>query len=236
MMSFDFLPSGWNLHHNALNHLESNFICSGSIPTESTFSTSFMHIPQLAVASTSTFVDDDTWTWVDPATSVDCVFPNTQVPLALDWDSNQANETPFGCISTTPSSTSQGDFVCTPGATYSLENPAAPSTEAKGGSTNRPKSGTWKCNVCKRSFTKKNDLTRHVTSLHETNGPKYRCICGKYEKSRKDNYKRHVNSCKQGALYLYYRCKCEEEHADKATHLNHVKVCTFGQGVPGRPV
>ncbi|KAI2463923.1 hypothetical protein F4781DRAFT_440067 [Annulohypoxylon bovei var. microspora] len=89
------------------------------------------------------------------------------------------------------------------------------------------------CEICNKSFTKKNDLTRHRKSVHESNDPKNRCACG-YEQIRKDNYKRHVRNCKKDNGY--YRCKCNKEHVGKQAHLNHVHHCTTGfHGSVGRP-
>ncbi|OTA92309.1 hypothetical protein M434DRAFT_31976 [Hypoxylon sp. CO27-5] len=91
------------------------------------------------------------------------------------------------------------------------------------------------CDICKKVFTKNNDLIRHQESVHSRGGPTYRCICG-YSQIRKDNYKRHVESCKKEDILSSYSCKCTKEHNDKSVHLDHVKSCDFGfHGPPGRP-
>ncbi|OTB06579.1 hypothetical protein M426DRAFT_9358 [Hypoxylon sp. CI-4A] len=92
-----------------------------------------------------------------------------------------------------------------------------------------------RCKECGQSFTKNNDLKRHVQSRHQKDDiPKFQCICGKQD-HRKDNYKRHVEKCRQ-RLFSFYTCKCGMQHADKDEHLNHVRPCDYGfHGAAGRP-
>ncbi|KAI1455157.1 hypothetical protein F4805DRAFT_437026 [Annulohypoxylon moriforme] len=88
---------------------------------------------------------------------------------------------------------------------------------------------------CGKAFTKNNDLKRHRESVHSTHGPKYRCICG-HAQPRKDNHRRHVNTCENPLKHPSYRCKCAAEHVDEQVHLDHVRQCreTF-YGCAGRP-
>ncbi|KAI2636311.1 hypothetical protein GGS26DRAFT_488518 [Hypomontagnella submonticulosa] len=263
VMPLDSWSTEWDLQHDVSDYQECRFVDSEprpmefapsmALPTEST-SPSLSSSPAswVATASTPTFANDDGLALVDPAILADNAF---SAPIAFDSDPNQINNTSLEefkasyheCIATTMGTTdqahlmpttaaNQGDYSYTFSATYPVEFPVVPDTAAMDGDTNHSKPSLWECRVCKKKFAKRNDLTRHVKSIHETDGPKYWCICGKYERHRKDNYTRHVKSCKRGIEGLYYRCKCKGIHFDKAAHLGHVKLCTFGQGLPGRPV
>lgn len=52
---------------------------------------------------------------------------------------------------------------------------------------------TWMCSVCNKESKKKNDIWRHVESLHVENHPGYSCsYCGDILKS-KNALRQHVN-------------------------------------------
>ena len=58
----------------------------------------------------------------------------------------------------------------------------------------RSESGNWCCSVCGKEFKIKNDMKRHVESLHITNHPGYVCnYCGDTVKS-KNALRLHISS------------------------------------------
>ncbi|KAI1177055.1 hypothetical protein F4777DRAFT_543569 [Nemania sp. FL0916] len=90
------------------------------------------------------------------------------------------------------------------------------------------------CSQCNASFTYKKDLKRHQRSVHPAeNQPFYRCRCG-VESVRKDNYLRHVNSCKK-QRYDLYSCNCQYSCAVKQDHCRHVTMCKRYSSQRGRP-
>ncbi|KAK9774734.1 hypothetical protein SCAR479_08554 [Seiridium cardinale] len=93
----------------------------------------------------------------------------------------------------------------------------------------------FRCGQCGKDFDKSNDLKRHQGTHSPEVGPHFVCRCDHHNK-RKDNYRRHVITCKRDALYNYYSCICGTTHTDTTIHLDHVKACRFGfHGAAGRP-
>ncbi|KAF2963130.1 hypothetical protein GQX73_g10446 [Xylaria multiplex] len=94
------------------------------------------------------------------------------------------------------------------------------------------------CTMCTNAtirFKHKKDLNRHIGTVHPTgNEPFYCCRCAKLN-TRKDNYLRHLRSCKKQHPYAYYLCKCLSHYTSKEEHMHHVTNCHYGFGRTGRP-
>ena len=81
---------------------------------------------------------------------------------------------------------------------------------------------------CEQVFTTKRGRDRHYeTRVHATgrdSDPTYQCRCGKTD-ARKDNHRRHLNSCKKDSL-TPYRCLCGTHTVlNKEEHEEHVNLC-----------
>lgn len=127
------------------------------------------------------------------------------------------------------SSTSQGtsELLSTLSSGSSPPLPSTPSTSTFG-------TGRFFCRYCGKASDKSNDHKRHEDT-HTSNGPHFVCRCG-YRNKRKDNYRRHVRSCRKSEIYDVYTCKCEHLLPDKDIHLDHIACCTVGHyGNAGRP-
>ncbi|GAW19363.1 hypothetical protein ANO14919_088490 [Xylariales sp. No.14919] len=92
-----------------------------------------------------------------------------------------------------------------------------------------PESNSWKCLTCSKSFSSQGGLNRHIihSAQHrESSGTAlHRCRCG-FKQTRRDNYRRHVNTCKKTITTLY-RCNCGEESSDPVEHRGHIEVCNL---------
>ena len=81
---------------------------------------------------------------------------------------------------------------------------------------------------CEQVFTNKRGRDRHYkTRAHAAerdSNPTYRCRCGKSD-TRKDNHRRHLNSCKKDFM-TPYQCLCGTHTVmEKEEHEAHVKNC-----------
>lgn len=85
-------------------------------------------------------------------------------------------------------------------------------------------SSGFKCSLCGETFVNQKNLDRHFLSeRHNENAPKYTCACG-YVQARKDNYRRHLQSCSFHIDYSYV-CSCGDRTLDKAYHVAHIDKC-----------
>ena len=55
----------------------------------------------------------------------------------------------------------------------------------------------FKCEICGKSFTKNQNLTKHIGSIHE-GANSFQCDICDYSSSRKDSMNRHVASVHEG--------------------------------------
>ncbi|KAM0799176.1 hypothetical protein BDR22DRAFT_342422 [Usnea florida] len=81
---------------------------------------------------------------------------------------------------------------------------------------------------CEQVFTNKRGRDRHYkTRAHAAErgaDPTYQCRCGVTD-ARKDNYRRHLKSCKKDSL-MPYQCLCRTHTVmEKEEHEAHVKSC-----------
>lgn len=119
-------------------------------------------------------------------------------------------------------------------------------TDASTPVTNPDQPRRFRCDRCDRGFNLRKDRDRHEkTEKHRRNAGnllevpalvsagKYTCRCG-YRQARKDDYKRHLLTCKmKKQKYHKYACKCGHQLDSKDEHSQHISTC--GRGRPGRP-
>ncbi|KAH8201114.1 hypothetical protein TruAng_004741 [Truncatella angustata] len=111
-------------------------------------------------------------------------------------------------------------------STVTAPHPASPSGQG---------ASKFPCPDCAKRFNKSNDLKRHVQTKHTSDGPYFMCKCG-YSNTRKDNYKRHVLTCKNDESDVSYACICSHVSSSKERHLVHIVPCNVGfHGKAGRP-
>ncbi|KAK3368587.1 hypothetical protein B0H63DRAFT_78126 [Podospora didyma] len=86
----------------------------------------------------------------------------------------------------------------------------------------------FKCKFpgCPVTFSDRKNRERHYLSdRHNTNAPKFLCVCG-YDQARKDLYWRHLKNCRAYAEPPnVYTCSCGYQTSDMETHRAHVKLC-----------
>ncbi|KAI1735453.1 hypothetical protein F4680DRAFT_305154 [Xylaria scruposa] len=122
--------------------------------------------------------------------------------------------------------------------TYSYDVAAAPEQWSNGSSVPTPSTTAQlhTCNICVDpcGFKEKKDLRRHQDSKHPTGYEDcFFCRCGK-KVIRKDNYRRHVDSCKKPPSNDY-TCKCHFACTNKREHVQHLAGCRYAYGRSGRP-
>lgn len=128
---------------------------------------------------------------------------------------------------------------------YDASGSGASFTDASTPITNPDQPKRFRCNPCNQDFTSQKDLKRHqkaqihlrkTGNLLEVPVPDckyYTCRCG-YHQTRKDDYKRHLRTCKlKRRKHSNYTCRCGCQLHDKGEHLQHISDC--GKGRPGRP-
>ncbi|KAK3985208.1 hypothetical protein QBC44DRAFT_162684 [Cladorrhinum sp. PSN332] len=85
-------------------------------------------------------------------------------------------------------------------------------------------SGGFQCSLCGDTFVNQKNLDRHFLSeRHNEGAPKFTCACG-YVQARKDNYRRHLQSCSFRIEHPYV-CSCADRTLDKAHHEAHIDKC-----------
>ncbi|KAI0965737.1 hypothetical protein F4678DRAFT_451941 [Xylaria arbuscula] len=118
------------------------------------------------------------------------------------------------------------DSGCTAQTSALLASGASPLTLAPIPDIGSP---TYSCHLCPGSpkFATPQDLKRHIKTFqaHRTKGTRfYRCSCGRYDVSRKDNYLRHIGTCRSPAK-IPYTCMCNKFSLVRHEHKEHVKGC-----------
>ncbi|KAI0384753.1 hypothetical protein F5Y04DRAFT_247731 [Hypomontagnella monticulosa] len=123
-----------------------------------------------------------------------------------------------------------GSSIGGPSSAWGLNYPLnMPSTHSNIETSPAPKRTRFSCDSCNMSFNTTNDLRRHIQAKHpEAADPQYTCQCA-YTSTRKDNYNRHIASCKRKRV-LDPHCKCGFEASSLTELGEHVKVCKFGYG------
>ncbi|KAK4225668.1 hypothetical protein QBC38DRAFT_482443 [Podospora fimiseda] len=110
---------------------------------------------------------------------------------------------------------------------YSMSQAPTPNPQSQSQSpadTTSSGSGGFQCPLCGDTFVNQKNLDRHFLSeRHNEHAPKYTCACG-YVQARKDNYRRHLQSCSFHIDYVYV-CNCGDRTLDKAYHEAHIDKC-----------
>ncbi|KAK4453875.1 hypothetical protein QBC34DRAFT_171894 [Podospora aff. communis PSN243] len=127
------------------------------------------------------------------------------------------------------------DAGYTPSAIFDREISASVAGHASGSRTQGVASATFHCdeNDCDKRFTRAEDRDRHHRTMHRSDG-KYQCGCGKFRTTRKDNFRRHLNS-KRGCTTCArpHTCgNCGWKVIGKDAMLDHIGKC--GTQRPGR--
>lgn len=82
----------------------------------------------------------------------------------------------------------------------------------------------FQCELCGENFANLKNRDRHYLSeRHNADAPKFECACG-YKQARKDNYRRHLNTC-TFPLSFTYSCSCGHQTEDRERHVEHVEYC-----------
>ena len=83
---------------------------------------------------------------------------------------------------------------------------------------------SYQCEVagCNKTYTTSTNRQRHYDTVHKKD-KFYYCRCGK-EDSRKDNHRRHIQSCEKGKGN-HYCCSCGILTTVKEEYLAHIATC-----------
>ena len=120
------------------------------------------------------------------------------------------------------------------------------SSNQYGGSSVLPNPKPHECGTCGSSFRSSSDLTRHLKVCYKSKGlapeglaPEglaqflYSCQCG-HANDRKDNYKRHIKTCKTSHSGVY-GCICRQTFNSKDQMLDHMRLCCSRSNPLRRP-
>ncbi|KAI8165753.1 hypothetical protein K4K49_010290 [Colletotrichum sp. SAR 10_70] len=85
------------------------------------------------------------------------------------------------------------------------------------------------CEICLTQCNSMRQKGRHRRTVH---GKTFRCKCS-YKSGRKDNYHRHLKSCrKKNETGLLFTCLCDEQTSVFDTHSAHLQICRLQVGRP----
>ncbi|KAI1390926.1 uncharacterized protein F4822DRAFT_167159 [Hypoxylon trugodes] len=162
--------------------------------------------------------------WAASANTFDQFRQVSQVGSPGTWlDQNYTAPTISGGLSTLEGARAYGSsrVLAVPAPPYSPESPTQTPSPPQ-------PSHRYKCSSsdCGMSFKKSSDLKRHYSTVHRSGtDPQYICRCG-HDGTRKDNYIRHVKTCKGPYSYnSMYFCKCDRSSVDESEHIAHIRHC-----------